>query len=830
MSAARAGGVRDGPIPLRRDRGMARLSFSQQRLWFLHELEPGSPAYNIAAIWPLQGAFVRSALESAIDELVQRHEALRTCFATVDGEAMQIVMPAICVPVRVEDLRDVDPPERARQAAALADEEAARPFDLSTGPVLRAAVVRLTADSSQLLFTVHHIAADGWSMALLFDEIRTLYAARARNEAVTLPPPPIQFADFAEWQRERMSGDRLSRLLDHWTRELDGAPALLELPTDRPRPATKSYRGAALPFTVPAGVTRQLELLGRQEGATLFMTLLAAFDVLLFRYSGATDVVVGSPIANRTRAELERVIGFFANTLVLRTDLGGDPTFRELLSRVRSTTLRAFAHEELPFERIVEALDPVRTLSYNPLFQVMFVLQNAPAVHRDTAASRESDAPAGAAAAGAAETAAGAISTAKFDLTLHMAAGPAGIGAMLEYDSELFDRSTATALVTQLQTLLAAVSVAPDTRVSRLPLLSGEERRDALAAGRGAEPRKPQTGTVTDMVARQVAATGDAVAVRTPTSSLTYAELGGRADELADRLRALGLERDAAIAIDLGRTADLVVAMLAIMKAGGAYLPLDPAYPLERRSFMLADARVRAVVTDGTAHPAVTTIDVAATATAGPGPRTRAPGPDDLAYVLYTSGSTGRPKGVAMRHGALANLLGWMASCGLGPATTLQLASPSFDVSFQEIFGTLCAGGTLVIDPGLDKRDPEAVWRVVCDADVSRLFVTPSLLAQLAEARPGPGRACLREIVTAGEPLQLLPRIRALLDDMPGCVLRNQYGPTETHVVTEHVVSLAAHAGSPPIGRPIAGASAYVLDEQLEPVPVGVAGEPHGRR
>jgi amino acid adenylation domain-containing protein len=823
MSATRAA-RRDDRIPPRPDRGMARLSFSQQRLWFLHKLEPDSPAYNISAIWPLDGPLHVQALEAALDEVVRRHEALRACFTTVDGEAVQVIRPAVTVPLRIEDLGSVADAKRKAEATRLADAEAEMPFDLATGPPLRATLVRLGPQRHRLLLTVHHIVADGWSMEILFEEIGALYGAYARGQRPTLPQPPIQFGDFAEWQRDWMSGERLKRLLEHWTHELEGAVPLLDLPVDRPRPQVKTFSGAGESFTVPAMVMRELHALARRENATLFMTLLAAFDVLLFRHSGQTDVLVGSPIANRARPELERVVGFFANTLVLRANLGSDPSFRELLARVRAVTLRAYANQDLPFERLVEALDPVRTLSHNPVFQVMLTLQQA-------AAPR----PGAIAANGGASTsvAAPGLVTSKFDLTLLTAETPDGLSGLFEYDSALFDRATVLGIIEHFQTLLAQIAADPDARLSSFRLHSDEEREEIVRAARGDEPERGSVRPVTELLARCVAAAPDALAIDAGGEQLSYRELDTRAEALADRLRALGVGPDGVVAIELRRSPELVVAMLAVLKAGGAYLPLDPDYPRERRAFMVAVADVRALVTERSLDTAMLAPRDVTIHLDAPGPPPApaatpapAPQPDQLAYVLYTSGSTGRPKGVAMRHGPLANLIAWMerTASGRAGARTLQLTSASFDVAFQEIFGTLCTGGTLVIDHELDRRDPESTWRTIVDARVERLFVTPSFLAQLAEAAAGAVASDLREIVTAGEPLRITPEIAALLERRPGCVLRNQYGPTETHVVTDHVVA-PGDGPLPPIGRPVAGVTVHVLDEWLRPVPYGVRGE-----
>ncbi|HEX8273583.1 MAG TPA: non-ribosomal peptide synthase/polyketide synthase, partial [Longimicrobiaceae bacterium] len=816
-------------VPVERT-GALPLSFAQERLWFIDRLEPGSAVYNVPVAWRVGGALDRAALERALGEVVRRHEALRTTFPERDGAPVQTVAPFGGFALPVHDLAALPGAEREAQVRLRVAEEAARPFDLAAGPLFRAALLRLDAEDHVLLLCMHHILSDQWSMEVLRRELSALYAAYREGGESPLPEPAVQYPDYAVWQREQLSGEVLDRHLAYWKERLAGAPELLELPTDHPRPAVRSYRGAHEATTLSGELLARLEARGRSEGATLYMVLLGAFQLLLGRYAGSEDVVVGSPVSGRTRRETEELIGLFLNTLVLRTDLSGDPSFRATLRRVREATLGAFEHQEIPFERLVTELQPERSLSHSPLFQVMFVLQE---VERSPGA------------AGSLELrslAVGSSGTSKFDLTLFTARHAGGLTATLEYDTELFERGTIRRMLGHLERVLEQVAAKADVRLSELELLGEAERRQVVAEWNATDAAYPRERCVHELFEAQAERTPDAVALRHAGGSLTYGELEERADRLARRLRRLGVGPDARVGLCLERGPELMVGLLGILKAGGAYVPLDPAYPGERLAYMLEDSAARVLLTQRSLAGRLpefggetVVLDGAGDGGALAHSRTpapsHAPSPDNLAYVIYTSGSTGRPKGVAMPHRPLVNLLAWQERAGLAPAgaATLQFASISFDVSFQEIFATWGAGGTLVLTSEDTRSDLPRLARLLEAERIERLFLPFVALQHLAEAAGelGIAPASLREVITAGEQLRVTEPIRRWLARMPGCALVNQYGPSETHVVSARVLE-GEPAGwplLPSIGAPVANTRLYVVGPHLEPAPIGVPGE-----
>jgi amino acid adenylation domain-containing protein len=802
------------------------LSFSQKRLWFIDQLEPASALYNISRAFRLRGFLNRVSLERGLNEIVQRHEALRTTFSNVEGRPLQIISPSLTVPMPVIDLTDRSVSEREKEALRLLDEEVGRPFDLARGPLLRALLVRLATDHHILLLVMHHIVSDGWSMAVLYRELGALYNAFCGGRPSPLSELAIQYADFAHWQRNRLQGEELEAQLSYWKRQLRDLP-VLELSNDRPRPAAQSYRGARRSIVMPKALAKALEALSRQKGATLFMTLLAAFQTLLCRYTGQKDIAVGTPIANRSRIEFEGLIGFFLNTLVLRTDLSGDPSFEDLVDRVREMTLDAYTHQDLPFEKLVEELQPERDLNRNPLFQVLFVLHNNPPI--DPKFSGLALSPVQVEA-----------ETAKFDLSLFITPAEEGLLGTLAYSTDLFDGDTVARMMVHFQTLLEGIAANPRRRLSNLPLLGKSDLDRLLVDWNNAKTDYADGNCVHDLFEAQVQRTPHEIAALFGDEQLTYQELDQRAGRLARRLRSLGVGPEVRVGLCMERSLQAMIGLLAVLKAGGAYVPLDPAFPKERLAFMLEDARVSVLLSDerlagNLPEHRATVIYPAKDGESAPNDLMENPGgepaPANLAYVIYTSGSTGKPKAVAMTHGPLFNLISWQLRNLRQPvpARTLQFASLGFDVSFQEIFTTWCSGGTLILIAEELRQDSAALLRFLREKSVARVFLPFVALRQLAEAADEDADTCadLREIITAGEQLQATRQIVKWLSRLEDCALRNQYGPSESHVVTAFTPagSPSDWPALPPIGRPIANAEIFLLDQHLNLVPVGVPGE-----
>ena len=807
------------------------LSFAQERLWFLDQFQPGLPIYNIPLLLQFPGPLNVTALIETLREIVRRHETLRTRLPVRHGQPVQVIGGEIDLEVPVLDLRDMPASMREAEVQRLGAKEAQHVFDLARGPLFRATLVRVADDDHRLQLNMHHIISDGWSMGVLMRELTVLYDAFASGRKSPLAELPLQYADYAQQQREYMSGARLAAELKYWREQLAGAPSVLELPTDRARPAVQSFRGGWQPFTVSAEVCAQLKRIGRAEGATLFMTLLAAFKALLYRYTGQEDLVVGTPIANRNRADIEAMIGFFVNTLVLRTQVRAEMSFVELLRGVLQVTLGAYGHQDLPFEKLVEELQPERNLSHNPLFQVMFALQNVPTMGTVSIQSaKHSDRP--------------QITTdmAKFDLSLFMIEKESGLAGEVEYNLDVFDAQRIDRLIGHFQQLLGGVAHAPEQRLSELPLLTPAERHQLLVEWNDTET--PVTSQcVHQLFEAQVERTPAAVAVVCDGEELSYTELNRRANQLAHYLRRRGVSPEVRVGICLERSLEMVVGILGILKAGGAYVPLDPSYPRDRLSYILNDAQVQVLLTrqpiaNEFATSEITIIDLdnnreSITCESRDFLEGSEVGSGNLAYVIYTSGSTGRPKGVAMSHRSLANLIQWQIAAfeSPGQAKTLQFAALSFDVSIQEIFSTWCLGGVLVTIPEKLREDFGKLLRYLTTERVERLFLPPVALQQIAEVsvREGIIPNSIREIITAGEQLKITPAVASFFASIGDCTVRNQYGPTESHVVTEYLLKDTPKTwpNLVPIGKPIANARIYVLDSNLQPVPIGVSGELH---
>jgi surfactin family lipopeptide synthetase A len=793
-----------------RDASLA-LSFAQQRLWFLEQIEPAETARLVASAVELRGALDLDALRRAFDIVVARHETLRTTFGSEDGEPLQRVDPAAPVPLPLVDLRS-QPESRARLARLLG-EELQRPFDLSRGPLLRAIVYRLAEDVHVLLVAVHHIVSDGWSMGVLERELAACYGAFAEGLDPVLPALPVQYADFARWQRSWLSGEALVRQLGYWRERLSEAPRVLELPSDRPRPALESHRGARHAFALPAELSVRLAELSRVESVTLFMTLLAAFQVLLARYSGQQDVVVGSPIAGRNRAELEGLIGLFVNTLVLRADLSGDPSFREALGRVREAALGAYAHQDLPFEKLVEHLRPERDPSRNPLFQVMFALQNTPRDELSLAGleSRRVDME---------------RRTSQFDLTLYMQESPEGLKGSFEYSTDLFEGSTVERMALHFAELLEAAAAHPDRRLSDLMPLAEREQQQ-LRTWNGTEMEYPKA-CVHELISRQASRTPAAIALECAGRAVSYEELEQRSERVSRRLARLGVGPEARVAILLERSPELAIAALGVLKAGGAYVPLDPAYPDERLAWMLQDSGAAAVLggeqAARIAPPGVPVVSVEdAQREPLDGVRRACALPENLAYVIYTSGSTGRPKGVSVTHRAVVNLLASLGrQLGVNARDVwLSVTTFSFDIAGLELYLPLAAGGRVVLATRDEASDGVQLLARIVGCGATVMQATPWTWRLLLEAG-WRGTAGLR-VLCGGEELS-----RGLADQLleRAGEVWNLYGPTET-TIWSSAWRIERDPGRVSIGRPIANTRMYVLDPGGRPLPVGVAGELH---
>ncbi|MFI6823279.1 amino acid adenylation domain-containing protein [Micromonospora sp. NPDC050187] len=822
-------------------------SFGQRRLWFLDRLTGADPVYNIPAAFQVCGPLDVDALRTALAAIVARHGALRTTFAESGGEPVQVVHPTGVPDLSVVDLTGLPAADRDAEATRLVWEQARQPFDLATGPLLRVVVVRTDTDRHHLSLCLHHIVSDAWSLSVLFRELDTAYAAALAGEPAQLPELPTQYADFAVWQRERLAGDTLRGQLDHWLAHLRGAPALLSLPTDRPRPTSRSQRGAAHYLTLPVEVTRRVEEFSREAGVTLFMTLLAGFQAVLSRHSGQDDIVVGTPVAGRDHPDLEGLIGFFVNTVALRVSTAGSPSLRELVDRVREVALAGLGNAELPFEKLVEELQPDRSLSHAPVFQAQLVLQNAPydgfRLTGCTVTTLEVDS-----------------GSAKFDLTLvgeRIADG--ALRLAFEYDTALFDVATVDRLGRHLCTLLAAAVADPDRSLDRIPLLGGAELRQVLVDWNATYRPLPRVSSVLELLPTGPSAPGAPPAVTGPDGRLDRAELHRRAGRIAGRLRAAGVGPDTPVAICLDREVGMVAAVLGVWRAGAGYLPLDPALPADRLRFMLADSGTRVVLTsravadrltgvldgvptvllldsdtDSDANAdADTNADADAVGTAEkatgtgtdagmdqPGPAV-VPHPDALAYLLYTSGSTGRPKGVAVPHRAVLNLLtSFRADLDLGPGDLLAAVTTwSFDISVVELLLPLMCDVPLLVVGADETADGPALRRRLAESGATVLQATPATWRLLLAAGGVPPSVRLR--LTGGE---ALPRdlADALLAD--GASLWNCYGPTETTVYSSAGPVPPAPAAVT-IGGPIANTRLHLLDGALQPVPVGVVGE-----
>jgi amino acid adenylation domain-containing protein len=807
--------------------GVYPLSYEQERLWFLHLLDPNSLMHHLNRIMTLEGPLDVRALQKSFDEVVRRHEILRTTIVVEGGQPVQRVAAARPDMLPLVDLSGLPPDEREAHASHLATRQAREPFDAAEGPLMRAALLRVGDEKHMLILTLHHVITDWWSFGVLYRELATLYRAFSGGTPSPLAELPIQYGDFARWQRERLQGAELEPLLSYWRRQTAGAPSLLSLPADRPRPPAQTYQGRRFGFQFPKELYQSLDALSRAEDVTTFVTALAIFQVLLYRSTAQEDILVGTPSANRSRLETEGLIGFLLNTLVLRGDLSGDPTFRQLLGRLRGTVIGAYAHQDLPFQKLVEELQIERRLGVMPLVQVCFIFLSTQTPNLEAAIpiSDSQEFP-------GLKTSWTNVKTvaSEFDLTLALENRPDCFDGFFEYSTDLFDEATVSRMAGHLRTLMEAVAADPDRRISELPLLTKEESDDLLLGSDGGAAPALITHPFQRLFEAQAEKTPDAAALIFEEAAVSYRELNERANRLARHLRSLDVGPEVLVGVLLERSVEMVVGLLAILKAGGAYLPLEPSYPAARLALMLKDSGAPFLLTqEGLAEtlqtPSVKVVrldvvreSVAHQSCENPGVAVVS---DNLAYVIYTSGSTGRPKGVQITHGALSNFLHSMRrSPGLTPEdVVLAVSTISFDISTLEIFLPLVTGARLVLVGRELASDGRRLLSAVERHGVTVAQATPTTWRLILEA--GWERGGGLKILSGGESLpqkvagQLLERSASLW---------NVYGPTET-TVWASVARLASEHETHLIGRPIANTQIYVMDERLRPVPPGVVGE-----
>jgi amino acid adenylation domain-containing protein len=815
-------------------------SYAQQRLWFLDQLVPDASLYNVPTVIRLTGVLNLVALEQSFKAIVCRHEALRTTFNTLEGQPIQVIAPSLKVSLSLINLQSLpamasgrsETNDREAEAQRLIWEEVQHPFNLSQGPLLRLKLLQVNHAEHILLVNLHHIVFDEWSSGVLIRELSALYTAFTQGQPASLPELPIQYADFAHWQREWLQGEVLAFQLNYWRQQLKDVP-VLNLPSDRPRPPVQSYRGAIQLLELPQSLLSVLEELSQQEGVSLFMMLLAAFQTLLYRYTGQEDIAVGSPIANRNRSELEGLIGFFVNSLVLRTDLSGNPAFRELLGRVREVALGAYAHQDLPFEKLVEELQPIRDMSRNPLFQVVFALQNAPMEQLElpglTLSSLNFE-----------------TRTTRFDFELYLWKcsdnfrslwgkgweDSQGLRGVAVYNTDLFEPESITRLLRHFQTLLQGIVANPAERLANLPTLTATERQQLLIDWNNTQTDYPANQCIHQLFQAQAEQSPNAVAVRFTDQQFTYQELNKGSNQLAHYLQKLGVGPDVLVGLCMERSPEAVAGMLGILKAGGAYVPLDPTYPPERLRFMLKDAQVAVLLTQrrfaDLEECGVKVVsldrDWQAIAQESEEDLISQVAIDNLAYVIYTSGSTGHPKGVAVTHRAVNRLVCNTNYVKLEPSDKVaQVSNISFDAATFEIWGALLNGAQLIGVSREDILSPPGFVAQVRQQEISVLFLTTALFNQIASV-PGAFRS-LRYLLFGGEMAD--PRsVRAVLEEPPRQLL-HVYGPTENTTFTSwyRVEDVPEGATSIPIGRAIANTQVYLLDDYLNPVPIGVSGE-----
>jgi amino acid adenylation domain-containing protein len=815
------------------------LSFAQQRLWFVVQLEHTSPFYNEFVALRLSGQLNISIFKQSLEELIRRHEPLRTTFNTDSkGKPLQIIHPAAEISLPIINLEQLDLTIQQQEIEKLVTQEAQKVFNLEQDLLLRVIPIKLNSLEHIVLITTHHIVSDGWSIGIFIQELSSLYSAFAVGEPSPLAELPIQYADFALWQRQWLSGKILETQLDYWQQQLQGVPELLQLPTDRPRPHVQTYRGATQSFSLNAELTQKLQVLSRKSGSTLFMTLMAGFATLLYRYSGQTDIAIGSPIANRNRSEIESLIGFFVNTLVLRSNLADNPSIQELLAQVRETTLKAYEHQDVPFEKLVEVLQPQRSLSHSPLFQVMFVLQNAPMEEMKlpgvTLAQLECQS-----------------TVAMFDLTLSVTETKQGLEGEWEYNTDLFDGSTIERMSKHFQVLLEAMVENLQQRVSELSLLSQAERQQLLVEWNDTEVNYPKDKCIHELFEVQVEKTPDAVAVVFEDERLTYAQLNARANQLAHYLHkkvefresngSSPLEKpERLVGICVERSFEMLIGILGILKAGFPYVPIDPNYASSRINYILSDAEISLLITQAKLSQQIPSLesvekvfldtDWQIISTENNSNLACSANLSNLAYSIYTSGSTGTPKGVLIQHNSLVNFVsGAIDQYKITKSDRiLQFASISFDVAVEEIYPSLITGGTVILANSEMFARAEVFISKCRQLQITVLDLPTAYWQQLVSeivtdhlTLPG----CIRLVIIGGEQVnhKYVRQWQDYIGNVPQLI--NAYGPTEATVETTVYSLTNGSRGKLPIGKPLPNVRVYVLDSHLQPVPIGVVGE-----
>jgi len=822
--------LRRETIPVRPDGLPAPLSSAQERLWVLTRLTPDNPAFNIPVAYRLRGRVDLTALDAALNILVDRHQTLRTCFPERSDKPMQVILPSLTHKTVVVNLADRSTATQEAALEELIHAESRWRFDLSKAPLMRSVLINLGDSESVLLFTLHHIIADGWSLAILFDELSVFYRAILSGEAMNPKPLPLQYGDFAYWQRSRTEQAGLQDQLAYWLSRLGGEIPPLEIPLDRPRQPVQTFNGGWLARNVPEPLAVGLRSLAKREGVTLLTVLLAGFSALLARYSGLTDILFGSPVTNRTRADLESIVGHFVNLQALRVDMAGDPTFRETISRVRETLLEAYTNQEILFEQLLTSLRIERDPGKTPLFQIIFILQHNPAGRAWRSALNLPGLEI--------QPIFTHTGTAKYDLTVEVEELPAGLTVSMEYNTDLYDRDTLDRLAGHYLELLRGAIARPETKLSRLPMLTSKDWEEILHWN-DTRTDYPSRLCVNQVFEEYAARDPDAVALRLEGQVLTYGQLNQRANQLAHHLRGIGVGAEVVVGLACDRSFELIVALMGILKAGGVYLPLDVNYPAERLAWMIEDSRAPLVLTQShlAARSGLRSIlpertrylyldtdwpEISEAPSINPVQITK---PDHLAYVMYTSGSTGRPKGTAIPHRGIVRLVKGVTYAELSASDVfLQFSTISFDASTWEIWGALLNGARLAIFPP-GQPSFEALSRILQDEGVSFLFLTSGFFHQMVEQHLD-GLKQVRIIASGGDVVSA-SHVKTLLAGSRGGVFINGYGPTEnTTLVTTQTFREPAEIGNVlPIGRPVANTTVYILDDDLQPLPVGVVGE-----